>query len=199
MDAQLGRVLAELDGLGLAENTIVVLWGDHGFHLGDHGMWCKHTNYEEATHIPLIIRAPKITKPGSRSHALVESVDLYPTLCELADLPTPQVPQSLEGKSFVHTLKRPAAPTKDAIFHVYPRNPRDKGPILGRAVRTERFRLVEWKVPGAYPDTADLELYDYTKDPLETRNLAPDDPRTVAKLRKLLAAQPESKPQLKRP
>ena len=199
MDAQLGRVLAELDRLGLADNTIVLLWGDHGWHLGDHGMWCKHTNYEEATHIPLIIRAPKITKPGTRTRALVETVDLYPTLCELAGLPTPHVPQSLEGRSFVRTLNRPTAPTKEAIFHVYPRNPRDKGPILGRAVRTERYRLVEWKAAGASADTADLELYDYQSDPLETRNLAAAQPATVEKLRKLLASQPEAKPQLKRP
>ena len=199
MDAQLGRLLDELDRLGLAKDTIVVLWGDHGWHLGDHSMWCKHTNYEQATHIPLIVRAPGVTKAGARSRALVETVDLYPTLCELAGLPPPQLPQRLEGKSFVRTLKRPSAPTKEAIFHVYPRSPRDKGPILGRAVRTERYRLIEWKAPGAPPDSAELELYDYKTDPAEAQNLVQQQPETVAKLRKLLAALPEAKPQLKRP
>ena len=198
MDAQLGRVLSELDRLGLSDNTIVVLWGDHGWHLGDHTMWCKHTNYEQATRIPLIIRAPKTARPGTRSRALVETVDLYPTLCELAGLPAPKVPQSLEGKSFVRTLKRPGTDTKEAIFHVYPRSPRGKGQILGRAVRTERYRLVEWKAPGASPESAELELYDYVSDPLETRNRASEEPRAVAKLRKILAAHPEAKPQIKR-
>src|SRR5216117_3546396 len=102
MDAQLGRVLDELDRLGLGRSMIIVLWGDHGWHLGDHGMWCKHTNYEEATHIPIIVVAPGVTRPGTRAtNALVETVDLYPTLAELAGLPAPQVPQQLEGRSFV--------------------------------------------------------------------------------------------------
>src|SRR6185295_5075786 len=105
MDAQLGRVLDELDRLGLASNTIIVLWGDHGWHRGDHGMWCKHTNYEQATRIPLLVIAPGVTKPGTRSGALVETVDLYPTLTELAGLPTPKNPQPLEGKSLVPVLK----------------------------------------------------------------------------------------------
>jgi iduronate 2-sulfatase len=199
MDAQLGRVLDELDRLGLSDKTIVVLWGDHGWHLGDHGIWCKHTNYEQATHIPLIIRASGVTKPGSRGSALVETVDLYPTLCELAGLPKPKVPQRLEGQSLARVLKRPNAATKEAIFHVYPRNPRDKGPILGRAIRTERYRLVEWKAAGAPADSAEIELYDYKTDPAETRNLAKEKPDVVAKLRKLLAQQPEAKPQLKTP
>ena len=198
MDAQLGRVLDELDRLGLSENTIVVLWGDHGWHLGDHGIWCKHTNYEQATRIPLIVRAPNVTKPGTRTSALVETVDLYPTLCELAKLPAPKIPQRLDGRSFARALKRPTAGTKEAIFHVYPRSPREKGPILGRAVRTERYRLVEWKAPGASPESAEFELYDYKTDPAETKNLANDNPRLIAKLRKLLARQPEAKPQLKR-
>jgi iduronate 2-sulfatase len=157
MDAQLGRVLDELDRLELADKTIIVLWGDHGWHLGDHGMWSKHTNYEEAAHIPLLVVAPGVTKPKTEAKALVESVDIYPTLCELAGLPARP---ELAGRSFVPTLKDPAAPTKDAIFHVFPRGAR-----LGRAVRTSRYRMVEWKKPGAAPETADFELYDYETDP----------------------------------
>jgi len=198
MDAQLGRLLDELDRLGFGSNTIIVLWGDHGWHLGDHGMWCKHTNYEEATRIPLLIAAPGVTQPGTRTRALAETVDLYPTLCELAGLPKPDLPQKLEGKSLVPVLQRPGRNSKQAVFHVYPRNRRGDGQILGRAVRTERYRLVEWKKPGAASDTADLELYDYQADPLETQNLAEAQPRVVAKLRALLAKQPEGRPQISR-
>lgn len=198
MDAQLGRVLDELDRLELARNTIIVLWGDHGWHLGDHGMWCKHSNYEQANRIPLLIAAPGFTKPGTRTRALAETVDIYPTLRELADLPTTGLPQKLDGRSLVPVLKRPLRESKEAVFHVYPRNRRGDGEILGRAVRTERYRLVEWKKPGAAADTADLELYDYKTDPSETKNLAAEQPKVVAKLRGLLAEQSEAMPQIRK-
>jgi iduronate 2-sulfatase len=196
VDAQIGRVVEELDRLGLAANTIVVLWGDNGWHLGDHGMWSKHTNYEEATHIPLLIIAPGIAKSGTRTRALAETVDLYPTLCELAGLPKPSLPQTLDGRSLVPVLKHPSRDSKEAVFHVFPRTRREDGQILGRAVRTARYRLVEWKKPSTASETADLELYDYLADPLETRNLAAARPKVVAKLRALLARQPEAKPQI---
>jgi iduronate 2-sulfatase len=196
MDAQLGRVFDELDRLGLASNTIIVLWGDHGWHLGDHGLWCKHTNYEQATRIPLIIAAPGVARPGTRTRALAETVDIYPTLSELAGLPAPNNPQPLEGRSLVPVLKKPSRTSKEAVFHVYPRNRPGDGAILGRAVRTDRYRLVEWKKPGAPADTAEFELYDYRKDPLETKSLTAQEPRLVKKLHALLLAQPEAKPQL---
>ena len=196
VDAQIGRVLDELDRLGLADSTIVVLWGDHGWHLGDHGMWCKHTNYEEATRIPLLVTAPGVTQPATRTAALVETVDIYPTLCELAGLNSSPLPQKLDGRSFVSTLRDPSAPTEATIFHVFPRNPKNKGPILGRGVRTARYRLVEWKKPGAPAETADLELYDYQTDPGETRSLAATHPEVVASLRGILATQPEARPQI---
>lgn len=193
MDAQFGRVLDELDRLGLAKNTVVMLWGDHGWHLGDHGMWCKHTNYEQATRIPFIMAAPGIAKTGERSRALIETADIYPTFCELAGLP---MPQGLDGSSFVAALKNPAsAKTKEAVFHVYPRS----AGLLGRAVRTDRYRLVEWKKPGEPADTAILELYDYVADREETKNLAKDKPEIVARLRSILAKQPEAKPQWRNP
>lgn len=187
MDAQLGRVLQELDETGLSKNTIVVLWGDHGWHLGDHGMWCKHTNYEQAARIPLIVIRPDGQRAGESTSKLAESVDIYPTLCELAGLP---VPQGLDGRSFVATTQDSMAETKESILHVYPR-----GQLLGRAIRTDRYRLVEWKKPGESADSAELELYDYEIDPLETKNLAVEQPETVAKLRALLAQHPEAKPQ----
>ena len=189
MDAQLGRVLDALDKSGLAENTIIVVWGDHGWHLGDHGMWCKHTNYEQAARIPLIVVAPG-AKRGARSTSLVESVDLYPTLCELAALPAPK---DLDGASFVETLKQPDLRFKQAVLHVYPRGQR-----LGRAVRTDRYRFVEWKVPSAAAETAELELYDYQVDPAETKNLAHEQPEIVGQLRAILAKEPEARPQVAR-
>lgn len=188
MDAQVGRVLDSLQETGLSKNTIVVLWGDHGWHLGDHGMWCKHTNYEQATRIPLIVVVPSGTKRGQATAALVESVDIYPTLCELAGLP---VPEGLDGSSFADVLDNPSTKTKDAVFHVYPR-----GGLIGRAVRTDRYRFVEWKKPGASADSAVLELYDYETDPNETKNVAAEQPKIVAKLRAILDRQPEAKPPL---
>lgn len=189
MDAQLGRVLDALDETGLGKNTVIVLWGDHGWHLGDHGMWCKHTNYEQATHLPLIISAPGIATPGTRSAVMAETVDVYPTLAELAGLPAPG---GLEGRSLVPVLRDPSLAGKTHVFHVYPRGER-----LGRAVRTAQHRLVEWKVPGAAPDTAAIELYDYQADPLETKNLAAEKPEIVLRLRAILATQPEAKPPFK--
>ena len=194
MDAQLGKVLDELDRLALTEQTIIVLWGDHGWHLGDHSMWCKHTNYEQATRIPFVIAAPGTAKAGTHSPAMVETVDLFPTLLELAGLPAPAGPLKLEGKSLVPVLRDATASVKDHVLHVYPRGAR-----LGRAIRTATHRLVEWKVPGASPDTAEWELYDYVNDPLETKNLAATQPETVAKLRALLATHPEAKPQWRAP
>lgn len=195
MDAKLGRVIAELDRLGLARETIIVLWGDHGWHLGDHGMWCKHTNYEQANRIPLMVIRPGVAEAGARSKALVESVDIYPTLCNLAGLP---VPSGLDGHSFAEALRNPkAGKTKEAVFHVFPRSPRGTGELVGRAVRTDRYRLVEWKKPGASPETATVELYDYESDPDENRNLAEQNPKIVAHLRAILQQQPEAKAQLK--
>jgi iduronate 2-sulfatase len=196
MDAQLGKVLDELDQLGLADDTIVVLWGDNGWHLGDHGMWCKHTNYEQAARIPIIIAAPGVTKAGTRSDALIATVDLFPTLRDLACLKNGSVSQTLDGTSLVPLLERRwFAKRKEAVFHAFPRSAPGKGNMIGRAVRTERYRLVEWKQPGAPAGTADIELYDYQTDPEETRNLAAVQPKVVAKLRAVLATQPEAKPQ----
>jgi iduronate 2-sulfatase len=187
MDAQLGLVLAALEETGLADNTIVVLWGDHGWHLGDHGMWCKHTNYEQAARIPLMIALPG--KEGTVSSALVETVDIYPTLTELAGLPAPE---GLDGKSFAALFKDPAVPHRDHAIHVYPRNK-----LLGRAIRTDRYRLVEWKEIGSDPAGAEWELYDYESDPGETKNLVSAKPEIVKDLQALLATHPEAKPQIK--
>lgn len=196
VDAQIGRVLAEVKRLGLSSNTIIVLWGDHGFHLGDHGFWCKHSNYEEAVRTPLIISVPGAAR-GAASATLVEAVDLYPTLVELAALPAAQVPQPFDGRSFAAALREPAAQVRTAAFHVYPRTNSRGEEVLGRAVRTDRYRLVEWKQPNAAATTAEYELYDYLEDPAETKNLAATRPALLRELLALLSAQPEARAQVK--
>jgi len=187
VDAQIGKVLDELDRLKLAENTIIVLWGDHGWHLGDHGYWTKHTNYEQANRIPLLIVAPGVTKAGSATRQLAETVDVYPTLAELAGLPSPAGPQPIDGLSLVPVLKDASKSIRDHAYHCFPRGER-----MGRAIRTERYRLVEWKRPGAGAETAELELYDYQDDPTEKQNLAAQRPEVVAELRKILTRHPEA-------
>lgn len=186
VDAQIGRVTDALERLNLADDTIVVLWGDHGFHLGDLGIWTKHTNYEQANRIPILISAPGVTQANSSTRQLAESVDIFPTLAELAGLPTPAGPQPIDGVSLVPVLKDPAARVRDHAFHAYPKRK------MGRAIRTERFRLVEWKQPGTQRKSAEIELYDYREDPLETKNLAMEKPAEVKRLRAILDRYPEA-------
>ena len=186
-DAQIGKVLDKLDELQLSEDTIVVLWGDHGWHLGDHGYWTKHTNYEQANRIPIIIRAPGVTTAGSETTQLAETVDIFPTVTDLAGLPLPQGPQPMDGVSLVPVLKTPSIVVRDHAYHCYPRGKR-----IGRAIRTRQYRLVEWKQPDAPSSTAEFELYDYSEDPAETRNLAQTRPEALAKLKAILARHPEA-------
>ncbi|WP_146519614.1 sulfatase [Stieleria varia] len=180
VDAQIGKVLSEFDRLELGENTIVVLWGDHGFHLGDLGIWTKHTNYEQANRIPIIISAPGVTKPGTSTKQLAETVDLFPTLAELAGLPAPSGPQPIDGQSLVPVLKDPAARVRDHAYHAYPKQK------LGRAIRTERYRMVQWLSQGEDPSNAVYELYDYVNDPNETQNIAAKEPEILARLQEML-------------
>lgn len=187
VDAQVGKVLDELDRLGLSSSTIIILWGDNGFHLGDHGIWTKHTNYEEAVRIPLIVVAPGVTPPGSSTRQVAENVDIFPTLCELAGLPLPPGPQPLDGVSLVPVLRDPDARVDDHAYHCYPR-----GPLMGRAIRTERYRLVEWREIGASAEKAVYELYDYQTDPMETENLADRHPEVRDELARILARHPEA-------
>ena len=188
MDAQVGLVIDELDRLGLDENTIIVLWGDHGYHLGHHGTWTKHTNYEQDNRIPILFAAPGVTQPGTHTDAFAETVDIYPTLAALAGLPAPAGPQPIDGRSQLPVLAGDVDAVRDHAYHAYPRGPR-----IGRAIRTERYRLVEWKEPGAAADTAEYELYDYRDDPDETRNLADERPAVMEELKAILAAYPEAR------
>ena len=188
MDAQVGLLLDALDELGLSENTIVILWGDHGWKLGEYGSWCKHSNVELDTRVPMMIRAPG-KKGGQTTEALVEFVDIYPSLCELAGLP---LPKHLEGTSFAPLLDDPGRAWKKAAFSQYPRSHSGKK-MMGYALCTDRYRFVEWAPrwtkQNPVPDGV-VELYDHKKDPLETENIAgdPKNERLVAKFRKMIRA-----------
>lgn len=191
VDTQIGKVVAALENLELDKNTIVVLWGDHGFHLGELGIWTKHVNYELANRIPLLMVAPGVTRPGSSTRQLAETVDIYPTLVELAGLPVPVASQPMDGISLVPVLKDPTATVRDHAYHCFGRGGR-----IGRAIRTKDYRLVEWKRIGAPADTADFELYDYAKGPVERKNLAAERPEILRQLQAILARHPEARPSL---
>lgn len=135
MDAQVGKVLDKLDALGLTENTIIVLWGDHGWHLGDHNLWCKHTNFEQATRTPLIIAAPGIK--ATTSNAPSEFVDVFPTICDLAGV---KIPDVVDGKSLKPLMDKTAQSVKDFSISQYPRS--------GTKSETERQGYASSKVMG---------------------------------------------------
>ncbi len=188
-DAQIGRVLEALDRSGLAKNTIIVFWGDHGYHLGEHGLWCKTTCYEADTRVPLIVVAPGERPRGVRSDALVELVDIYPTLLELCGLPERR---GLEGKSLVPNINDAAAPGRAAAFSQFPRPwplRKDGAPgVMGYAVRTPTHRYIEWRKFGTL-EVAARELYTYQGDQLfETENLLekPENKTLADKLAALL-------------
>ena len=185
VDAQIGKVTNELQQLDLADNTIVVLWGDHGWHLGDLGIWTKHTNYEQANRIPLIFVAPGTARPGSATKQLAETVDIYPTLCELAGLPHPKGPQPIDGLSLVDVLRDPNRRVRNHAYHAYPKRK------LGRAIRTERYRLVEWLVPGQPLASAEYELYDYGAGSTEQKNIIREQPQIAKQLQAILAEYPQ--------
>lgn len=168
-DAQIGKVLAELDRLNLTKNTVIVLWSDHGFHLGEKAMWTKTTNYELDTRVPLIIAAPG-TKRGVISDGLAELVDIYPTLAELGGLP---VPEGVEGTSLAPLLTRPDQPWKTAAFSQFPRPWQYRGEpqTMGYAIRTDRYRYVEWR-NFKTDEVKARELYDHQSDPAEMKNIA---------------------------
>lgn len=167
VDACVGRVLAELDRLKLRENTIVVFWGDHGLYMGEHSWWgSKHNTYEGATHATLIVSAPGMKAAGKKTDAVVEFVDIYPSLIELGHLPPPADAAGLEGQSFVPLLNDPKAAWNKPAFSEYP-----KSTNLGTAMRTDRYRYVEWK-DRQTGKLVDRELYDYETDPLESENVA---------------------------
>ena len=169
-DAQIGKVLAELDRLNLRSNTIVILWGDHGWKLGEHASWGKHSNVENDVNAPLILSAPGMKSVGAHTDALVEFVDIYPTLCELAGLP---LPGHLEGTSFKPLLENPDRPWKSAAFSQYPRGGgKGVGPLMGYTMRTDRYRFTRWVHRDDHSKVDAVELYDHRNDPQENHNIA---------------------------
>lgn len=167
-DALVGRLVAGLKEQGIAEKTLIVLWGDHGWHLGEHAIWGKHSLFEESLRSPLIICAPEVAKPGVESSSIVETVDLYPTLCELVDLPAPD---GLDGKSLLPILKDPGAPGEPAISY--------RGG--SETIRTDRYRLIRHNNPPHY------ELYDHQSEAGETENIAAEKPEVTSSLSKRLS------------
>ncbi len=157
-DAQIGKVLNELERLGLSENTIVVLWGDHGWHLGEHNLWCKHCNFEKVLHTPLILRVPG-KKENIHTDALVEFIDIYPSLCELAGL---EIPFHLQGRSFVPLAENPGQPWKTEIYCRW---------IRGETIVTQSHTYTEWFSDQTREMTARM-MYNLSNDPEETVNIA---------------------------
>ncbi len=192
VDAQVGRLLDSLDELGIAGKTIVVFWSDHGYHLGEHnGVWQKRTLFEQSSRSPLIFRVPGAAGNGTPSHAIVEFVDIYPTLTEAAGI---ENPDGLEGKSLMPLMTDPGADWDGyAITQILrPADDRLKTPVMGTSIRTDRWRYTEW-AEGA----EGIELYDHWADPMEFDNLAVDaseaDEAIIDELRPLLRAKASGK------
>ena len=171
IDAQVGKLMETLEASGLIETTVVCLWGDHGFHLGEQGLWTKANNYEWSTRVPLLIADPG--QESGKTEALVELVDIYPTLVELCELP---IASQLEGQSLIPLLKDPHQPWAESAMSQYPRSKQGNrhsrdGDFMGYTIRSRNYRYVEWR----NSDTGDavaVELYDHLKDPDEITNVA---------------------------
>ena len=192
MDAQVGRILNQLDTLGLTEKTVIIFAGDHGFHLGEHGKWRKNTLFEVSLRSPLIVSVPKQTHTGVKTDALVELVDIYPTLCDACQI---LIPPQLEGISTIPVIEQPTRSWKTAAFS-------QKGQSTGSTMRTEQYRYTEWGRNGSNG----IELYDYDTDPDETINIAnlPENAELVTHLSAQLhagwqAALPEVEQQISVP
>jgi arylsulfatase A-like enzyme len=188
IDAQVGRVIGQLRQSGELDNTLIMLWGDHGWHLGDHGMWCKHTNYEQAARSPLIMVDPSIENPTAKTHAPVELLDMYPTLTDMAGLPTPDALHGVSLQPLMTGEKQTVKPVAISQFH---RNNQGEV-VMGYSVRDQRYRYTEWRVAGEEkgPGTGEVvarELYDYKLAPNEPRNLI-DEPNYQSVARRLARA-----------
>ena len=160
IDAQIGLVLDAIRRNGHWDNTIIVLTSDHGYHLGEHGLWGKVTLFEECARVPMIVRVPGRTKAGSRTDGLVEMIDIFPTLIDLCDI---DAPHKLQGESFARLLEEPSGEGKEVVYTVVSR-----ARLLGRSIRTVRWRYAEWGSP------EEAELYDLENDPHEDHNLVTD-------------------------
>lgn len=166
VDEHVGMLVDKLKASGIADDTIIVLWGDHGWHLGEHAIWGKHALFEESLHAPLIIVAPEVEKPGVPASGIVETLDIFPTLCELAGIDTPKFAM---GQSLLPMLKDPASPGHYAVAYIG----------NAKTIRTDRYRLIAHK-------SGEAELYDHQSSAKETKNLADEKPKLVEQLKKKL-------------
>jgi len=192
LDAQVGRVLDELTRLNVADRTIVVFWSDHGFHLGEHGLWCKTSNFELDARVPLIVADPTGKNPKAangdpvKTDAIVELLDIYPTLVELCGLP---MPKGLEGTSLASVLNDPSRKGKPAALTQHPRPAYYRGSpqVMGYSIRTPQFRYTQWRKFESGEVVAE-ELYDHNTDPHETTNAfsTAETGATLARLREHL-------------
>ncbi len=178
LDAQVGRLLDELDRQKLTDSTVVVFWSDHGFHLGEHSLWCKTSNFELDARVPLIIAPPDCSSAGAKTDSFAELLDLYPTLAELCDLPKPA---GTEGTSLVPVVRDPETSVKPAAWTQHPRPAyvKDKPEVMGVSVRTDRYRYTEWR-DFSTGDVVAAELYDHDSDPDENHNVVASPPDAAA-------------------
>jgi arylsulfatase A-like enzyme len=172
IDAQIGKVLDALDSLGLSNQTIVVLWGDHGWHLGEHTVWGKHTTLEESLRSAFIVRVPNQQRPGVPAATFVEAIDIYPTLADLCGV---YIPSTIEGQSFAPAIHNPKLRLKDCALSYW-----KKGSTDGYSIRNNRYRLIRWGNNPQHP--IEIDLFDYLNDPQGKINVAESNPKVVEEL-----------------
>ena len=171
IDAQVGRLLKKLDELGLAENTAVVVWGDHGFHLGDQARWAKHTQFETDMRSPLMVRLPGVKHKTGRLHNFAETIDIYPTICEYLRL---SAPKHLEGDSLIPAMSGKDKIGKKAAFTEYSPVHKKHNHLMIYTVRTEGYRYIQWRNPKDNNKIVEQELYDLQESSVETKNVVKD-------------------------
>jgi iduronate 2-sulfatase len=176
VDALIGDIVAHLKEIGIYENTIIILWGDHGWKLGDHNSWGKMTNYNIDLKVPMIIRYPDQANKGAQTFEITELIDMFPSLCELADI---EVPAYAQGTSFVPLIEKPERQWKDAAFSQFHRRPRhsaDGKRYMGYSINTKEYHYIEWYAwdhkTGTRGELNSTELFDSVNDPNETVNIA---------------------------
>ena len=176
VDALVGDLTSHLKEIGIYENTVIVIWGDHGWKLGDHNSWGKMTNYNIDLKVPLIIRAPNQKNQGIKTHAITELVDLFPTLCELTEI---TIPDYIQGNSLVPLMDNPEQKWKSAAFSQFHRRPKvsaDGKRYMGYSLNTKEYHYIEWyswnHKTGTKGELKEVELYDRIQDPHEMVNIA---------------------------
>jgi len=184
-DAQIGRLLEGLKENGLYDNTIIIIWGDHGWKLGEHGMWCKHTQFEIDNHVPMIIKAPGQKAGGMKTDGFVEFVDIYPSLCDLAGL---EIPAHAQGASFAPLFENPERQWKAGAISYWPmgrNNPEEV--VMGYTIKTDRYRYTEW-IKQSTGELMARDLFDHQTDPDENNGIAanPENEQIVKELSLLL-------------